>query len=402
VTIPATVTVTPTADKLAAGVYRGSLKLAFSDLSTQSVDVLMVVSPAPTGSISERGATSACKPAKLFPVIKSIASGFTAPVAWPTPVLVQVVDDCGVAVDTGTVNASFTNGDSAVPLIPIGNGIWSNTWTPVRTSSGASVRVDAQTGSSLTGTVQVSVQVLSNPKVPVISSGGVLSSGDYLGSPAQGLLVSIFGDALADGSLGATGLPLPRQLGSTNVVVSGLSLPVLFVSEKQVNVFIPFELAVNAPHQLIVRRGNAGSVPVPIAIFENQPAILATAGNGAGQGHIYRIDKSSAQILADSTSPAKAGDSLVIYMVGLGPVTPPIKSGDPAPLTILEPINGTPSVTIGGVPAQVFFAGLTPGSTGLYQMNVVVPAGITPGKQVPVTALVNGRASGGDIFMALQ
>jgi len=92
----------------------------------------------------------------------------------------------------------------------------------------------------------------------------------------------------------------------------------------------------------------------------------------------------------------------VIYTVGLGPITPPLKSGDPAPLTNLEPITGTAAVTIGGVPAEIKFAGLTPAYSGLYQVNVVVPAGITAGNQIPVTVAVNGRASAGNIVMAIQ
>jgi uncharacterized protein (TIGR03437 family) len=235
----------------------------------------------------------------------------------------------------------------------------------------------------------------------VVAAGGVLSSGDYIGSPAQGLLASIFGVALADGVAQNSNLPLPQQLGSTIVTVGGVQLPLLFVSENQVNVFIPYELTANTPQQLVVQRGNAVSVPVPISIFDNQPAILATAGNGKGQGHIYKI-VNGAQTLADSKSPVKAGDVLVIYCVGLGPVNPPLKSGDPAPFTQLEPITGAASVTIGGVPATVAFAGLTPGFSGLYQMNVTVPAGVSAGSSVPVTIAVNGRAGSGAIVMSVQ
>jgi uncharacterized protein (TIGR03437 family) len=392
------ITVTPSSGTLAAGVYRGSIKLTFGDGTAQTLDVLLVASPA-AGASAQRAATT-CTPIKLLPQLQSIASGSLAPVGWPTSVIVQVVDDCGGAINTGAVTASFTNGDSSIPLLAIGGGIWSATWTPVRDSAGAGVRVDAQSA-QLTGTMQVSVKVATNPNVPVVAPGGVLSSGDYLGAPAQGLLASIFGVALAEGTLGNTSLPLPKTLGSTNVVISGVVLPALFVSEGQVNVFIPYELAVNAPHQLYVRRGNAASVPVPITIFENQPAILATAGNGAGQGHIYRIN-SGAQLLADVSAPAKAGDVLVIYCVGLGPVNPPLKSGDPAPLTSLEPITGIAAVTIGGIPAKVDFAGLTPAYSGLYQVNIIVPAGITPGNQVPVTVSVNGRAGAGQVFAAFQ
>jgi len=400
--IPGKITVTPTSDTLAAGVYRGSIKLSFSDGSSQVVDLLLViVSALKSSNAQARDAAATCVASKLLPVVTSIASGFSAPAAWPTPVIVQVVDDCGTAVNSGTVTASFTTGDASIPLIAIGNGIWSATWVPVRTSQGASLRVDAQTSTTLTGTVQVSLQVLLNPKVPVVASGGVLSSGDYTGSPAQGLLVSVFGSSLADGMLSNTSLPLPSQLGSTNVIVSGVLLPVLYVSENQVNVLIPFELTANTSQQLILRRGNAGSVPIAITILDSQPAILSTTGTGAGQGQIYKI-ASNSQSLADGASPAQAGDTLVIYTVGLGPVSPPLKSGDPAPLTYLEPIQGNASVLIGGVSAPVAFAGLTPGFAGLYQINVQVPRGITPDTRVPVSVLINGRASSGNIFMAIK
>src|SRR6185436_6612249 len=122
-----------------------------------------------------------CTPTKLLPQLQSIGSGSLTPVAWPTPLIVQLVDDCGAAINTGVVTTSFTNGDSPIPLLGIGNGIWSATWVPVRDSAGASVRVDAQSG-QLTGTVQITVKVATNPKVPVVAAGGVLSSGDYLGS----------------------------------------------------------------------------------------------------------------------------------------------------------------------------------------------------------------------------
>src|SRR5262249_33960502 len=158
-------------------------------------------------------------------------------------------------------------------------------------------------------------------KVPVLAPGGVLSSGDYSSPPAAGLLVSIFGSALADGSLSFANAPLSTQLGSTKILLGGVDLPMVYVSESQVNVLIPYETPLNAPLPLLVTRANAISVPVNVAVFDAQPAILSTAGNGLGQGHIYRAT-STAQILADSKSPATAGDVLVIYCVGLGTTTP--------------------------------------------------------------------------------
>jgi uncharacterized protein (TIGR03437 family) len=394
------ISVTPSSTSLAAGVYRGSIKLTFGDGSTQTVDLLLVVS-ATAGKSAVRATAASCTPTKLLPVLTSIGAGFATPLAWPTSLIVQVVDDCGTSVNTGSVTASFTNGDVPISLLAIGGGTWSATWVPVHNAAGAGVRADAQQ-SQLNGTVQVSGQVALNPKVPIVASGGVVSSGDYTSSPALGLLASVFGTALADGNLGNSSLPLPQQLGSTSVAVSGIQLPLLYVSDSQVNVFIPYELAANATHQLIVQRGNAISVPVPISVFGALPAILATAGNGLGQGHVYKIDAQGNQILADANAPAKAGDVLVIYTVGLGPVTPSVKSGDPASFAVLSRVNAPVGVTIGGQAATVQFAGLTPGFSGLYQVNAVVPDGVTAGNQVPVLVSVAGSASSTNIYMAIK
>ena len=403
--LPGVITVTPSSATLTAGVYRSSINLVFSDGSTQAVDLLLVVSAAPASSIPNlRGATvTACTPRKLLPVLTTIGTGTTAPVAWPVALNVQVQDDCGASVNAGSVTASFSNGDPPISLTAIGAGTWSATWVPSRISTGATVRADAQLQQpALSGTVQVSVQVASNPKVPVVASGGVLSSGDYASSPALGLLVSIFGSALADGSAGITGLPLPLTLGSTQVLLSGINLPVLYVSENQVNVLIPYTVAANTPHQLVIQRANAISVPVSTAVFDARPAILATAGNGAGQGHIYKATSPDGQILADKNSPASAGDVLVIYCVGLGAVTPAVNAGDPAPSSPLAAVAAPVTVTISGQTAQPFFAGLTPTFAGLYQVNVTMPAGVTAGSQVPVTISVGAKSSAGAIYMAVK
>ncbi len=394
------ITVTPSSASLTAGVYRGSIKLTFGDNSTQTIDLLLVISA--TAGKSAQPAATGCTPTRLLPVLTSIGTGFTTPVAWPTSLVVQVVDDCGTSINAGAVTASFTNGDAPLSLLAIGNATWSATWVPVHNAAGAGVRADAQVlNPLLNGTVQVTGQVALNPKVPIVAASGVVSAGDYVGSPALGLLASIFGVALADGIVGSSNLPLPQQLGSTSVLVSGMQLPLLYVSDSQVNVFIPYELAVNAPHQLIVQRGNAISVPVPIAVFNSQPAIFATAGNGVGQGHIYVADSQGNQTLADAQAPAQAGDVLVIYCVGLGPVTPPLKSGDPAPFSLTQ-ANAPVAVTIGGQSALVQFAGLTPGFSGLYQVNAVVPDGVTPGSQVAVVLSVAGGTSSTGIYMAIK
>jgi uncharacterized protein (TIGR03437 family) len=101
------------------------------------------------------------------------------------------------------------------------------------------------------------------------------------------------------------------------------------------------------------------------------------------------------QFLNDVAHPARAGDVLVIYCVGLGAVSPPVAAGAAAPLSQLSSTVNPTTVTIGGVAAQPSFAGLTPGFAGLYQVNVQVPSGVAPGSAIPLVLTVDGHPSVG-------
>ena len=401
----ASITVTPSITGLTAGVYPGTIKLTFGDGSTQTVQLLLVLS-ATAGTAHARPADTAapttCTPSKLLPVFTTIGTGFNAPAAWPTPMVVDVVDDCGNAFNTGSVIVSFTDGDPPINLISTGNGNWGGTWVPQNNTAGLAVRADAQ-ALPLTGSVQVTGAALSNPSVPAVSAGGVVSSADYASAPAVGLLVSIFGTGLADAPVSA-GLPLPPSLGSTSVVLSGSStpLPLLYAAGSIINVQIPYDAAVNSTQQLVVQRGNAVSVPVPIAVFTASPSILSTNATGSGQGHVYVIGAGGIETLAGPNAPATAGNPVVIYCVGLGAVTPSMQRGAVASGTTLSTANAPVTVTFGNQTVTAGFAGLTPGLAGLYQVNVNVPPGVTPGNQVPVTISVGGKSSSSSIYMAVH
>jgi uncharacterized protein (TIGR03437 family) len=399
----ASITVTPNITNLTAGAYPGSITLTFGDGSSQIVDLLLVLSPtAPTPNVRPLTTTPACTPSKLLPVFTTIGSGFNAPAAWPEPLVVDVVDDCGNAFNTGSVIVSFTDGDPPINLISTGNGNWGGTWVPQANTAGLAVRADAQ-ALPLTGSVQVTGAVLSNPSVPVVSTGGVVSSADFASAPALGLLVSIFGSGLADAATPAP-LPLPQSLGTTSVVLSGSAtpLPLLYAANNIINVQIPYDAAVNSTQQLVVQHGNAISVPVPIAVFTASPSILSANGTGSGQGHVYVIGPGGVETQANASAPATAGNPLVIYCVGLGAVTPAVSAGSIVPYSPLSNANAPVTVTFGNQTVTAGFAGLTPGLAGLYQVNVNVPPGVMPGNQVPVTISVGGKSSSSTIYMAVQ
>jgi uncharacterized protein (TIGR03437 family) len=87
------------------------------------------------------------------------------------------------------------------------------------------------------------------------------------------------------------------------------------------------------------------------------------------------------------TARAKPGDSLTLYGIGFGPVTPSIPAGQT--VQALNQIQSTLKVTFAGVPATVTYQGLAPGYVGLYQFNVTVPQ-IAASDTVPMVVSLNG------------
>jgi uncharacterized protein (TIGR03437 family) len=206
-------------------------------------------------------------------------------------------------------------------------------------------------------------------------------------------LVAIFGSKLAPEIAQAQAVPLPEQLGSVSVLLGGKPMPLYFTSEGQLVGVVPYDLAINSRHQMIVQRGTTISVPQPVLIGVSRPAIFTVDASGAGQGHIYKVDSSGRQVLANPSNPAKPGDTLVVYCSGLGAVDPPLAAGSATPLAFLTRTTAPLTALIGGRTAAVSFAGLTPGSTALYQVNVTVPQGVPNGDALPMVISISGQDS---------
>ena len=73
----------------------------------------------------------------------------------------------------------------------------------------------------------------------------------------------------------------------------------------------------------------------------------------------------------------------------MGATDPVVPSGESAPGNPPALVTAAVEARIGCQPAAVQFAGLAPGFVGLYQVNVVVPAGVQPGSEVELTLTQN-------------
>ena len=416
-TQPSTLHVYPDFSSLSpASIQQGTITLQFSDRSpSQTVNVLIVVAPTgvtPTdaqaaGDLEERShadaagpkAGSACASQALQIQYRSLQTNFTATVGQGTALEVQVTDGCGNLVGPGGQNAQltafFSSGDT-VTMTHIGNGIWQGTWRPVVTGTFvAKVTALVPEGNvSVGGTSAPLTCVVIAPAAtaptPIMTPQSVVQAASDMGGVpiAPGELITVFGTNLADGTSQATTLPLPQQASGTTVMLGNQALPILYTNTGQLNVQVPYTVPVNTQYQLSVQHGTTLSVPQTLVVAEAVPGIFTLNQAGTGQGIIV---KSDGVTLAQSGTPAAIGEEVVIYCTGLGAVSDATITAGTASAGAAT-VNTTTAM-IGGQPATVAYSGLTAGFPGLYQVNLLVPAGIVTGDTVPVSITVAGQTS---------
>jgi uncharacterized protein (TIGR03437 family) len=199
--------------------------------------------------------------------------------------------------------------------------------------------------------------VLTQPP-PLVQSNSVVNGASFTSSLAAGELVSIFGQRLASGISQASGFPLPISLDGSTVTLNGTPMALTFASPGQINAALPLDALGPATVRVTTP---AGFAETEINIADVAPAIFPSA--------ITHADGTP----VSATAPVTPGETLVIYMTGLGQVDGIIGAGQAAPLSPLLRVLAPVQVQIGATtPITPSFAGLTPGLVGVYQVNVAV------------------------------
>jgi uncharacterized protein (TIGR03437 family) len=251
--------------------------------------------------------------------------------------------------------------------------------------------------------------IAASAQTPAVSSGGVLNAAsfDRQMPVTPGALISIFGSNLAATTALADSIPLSTVLGGVNVKVNGVDAPLTGVfpsaNGDQINAQLPWNVQ-SGSAQVVVTRNGVASAPQSFQVAQFSPGIFSVQF-GVGQAIAINLDGSLAapagSIPGLATHPAKAGDTIIILATGLGPVTPPLNSGANSTDTLRTTVT-TPTVLIGGVSAPVAFSGLSPQFVGVNQVNVTVPAGVTPGGAVPLQISMGGLTSTNQVTIAVQ
>jgi uncharacterized protein (TIGR03437 family) len=255
---------------------------------------------------------------------------------------------------------------------------------------------------------------------PVIVSVANAASFAYDSWSAPSSIVTLYAANL-EGTDDLSAFPAINRQG-ISILFDGVAAPMLHLipSQRQINLLVPAEtkesgvvkvqlgtaLGVSPPYYLNM---NAVQPGVFLVADPSQPKRRNAAGQFAGtawlvmprtQARTIGIADNCAGLAAGTVcgQPAKPGDWIQVYVDGMGRATP---NGDPAgialPTGTLAPADGrplymcvvTPEVTIGGIPAEVGYAGLAPGFAGLYQINARIPPEVEAGDDIPLIVRQN-------------
>jgi len=225
---------------------------------------------------------------------------------------------------------------------------------------------------------------------PSISS--VVSAADGTASVAPGGLISVYGQQMSPLNMATSQIPLPTALAGSCLSVNGVPAPLLFVSSQQVNAQLPS--SASGIETLSIHTPGGISDNFYLSILPVAPTVFrsGTAGPETGLATVFRNDNGQ---LITPTNPIHPGDIIVIYATGMGRTSPFVDSGLPA-LLPPNPLSSTvisASVTLGGVPLNVLYAGLVPGEVGVYQVNASVPAGVPQGMDIPLVVAQAGSST---------
>jgi uncharacterized protein (TIGR03437 family) len=416
---PATgaVTFTPLTNSLPQNVY--TCPVTFSFLNSASAAV--VVNAVLTVGASQTVSTS----------LPTLGFAFQAGGATPAP------QALGVSSTGGPVN--FTVGTASS-----GGWLTTNAGTGTLTTPAtfnvsiipANIPSTALAGQTIQGSITISAPgVLATPIfVPVSltlvaaatpapvtifnSATGALGTGI-----APGELITIKGINLGPATpVGGTSFSVSPNgtVGSTlagvQVMFGNVAGTPTYVSATQINVVVPWEVSGQNSTNIVVVVNSAQSAPISENVVSVAPGVYTLTATGQGQAAALDSNLSvngpvgGVQVTGGTvaTTPAVQGSEIAVYGTGGGLTNPggldgTLNSGiSLMPLNNWVPGSSVVTATIGGKPATVLFAGAAPALiTGVWQINVQVPTGLTSGPQ-PLVFTIDGQQTQSNVTITVQ
>jgi uncharacterized protein (TIGR03437 family) len=206
---------------------------------------------------------------------------------------------------------------------------------------------------------------------PRLASGGVVNAASFVAGVAPGSLATAFVTGVLDttGEVHAAGIPIATALRGVSLTVGGVPAPIHSLAnlngQEQVNFQVPFEVRGRQTAPVIVTRDGQSSSAVDVPVLGIQPAIYTSDGTNAV------VVRNADYSLVTANAPLVAGEFVFAYAAGVGRTDNEPTTGAAAGLS---PTGSDVRVSVGGIPADVQYAGFAPGFVGVYQVNFRVPA----------------------------
>ena len=224
--------------------------------------------------------------------------------------------------------------------------------------------------------------------VTQISNG----ASNVAGSIAPGEIVVLNGFTIGPSPLAAAAIPAAgtaaTSVGATSVTFNGVPAPILYSSASATSAVVPYEVSGASTAQVVVTYKSQPSSAFTAQVVSSAPGIFTSTESGSGQIVAVNPDNS----INSSSNPAAAGSAVLLYATGEGATDPAGQDGVITTDFFHTPLASV-SLTIGGKPATVVFAGSAPGMiAGVLEVEAIVPAGAGTGA-VPVVLTVGSASS---------
>ena len=203
------------------------------------------------------------------------------------------------------------------------------------------------------------------------------------GNPiAPGQFISLYGTGLAKSTQAGTP-PYPATLNGVTVLINNKAAPLHFVSAGQINALVPYSTT-GGSATIVVQNSGANSNTVTVPVAATAPGVYSLDGSGSGGGSILHADFG----LVNAARPAAPGETVLVYLTGMGAVSPAVADGTSGVAGQLY-VAASATVLVAGKQATVIYNGLAPGFPGLYQLNVTLPSFLSASGNLPLAILTS-------------
>ncbi len=239
--------------------------------------------------------------------------------------------------------------------------------------------------------VTLTVSAIAQPVIVAVKNAANYLTGSL--SPGENIVIGGTGLGPVTLAFGAiVNNAFANTIANTRVLFDNVPAPILYASDSLTSVMVPYGVNGRTSTSIVVEYYGVQSAPAMYNIVAAVPGIYTQNSQGTGPASVRNQDYT----INSSSLPEKRGNVIAVYMTGEGATAPQGSDGTiiPADGSGLKKPNLTVTATIGGMKADVQYAGSAPGIvSGVMQVNLLIPAGAPVGGAVPIVINVGTASS---------